>query len=334
MADSQNPEASIALMNPLDAIKKSPPNVWLSSLYSFEPEKWGFLGFTEEWMRRSFVRRSTSGVLVVLYGASRSSPQDRRKIIGVQQQSHQCVYAREFMSEDDWNKKQSDSDGKKRWNYGVRTLRAWRVSRESQIDVSRFASITYKPARGQPIGAQGMPLTSDEAHRILDLDLYEVEVYGQPEMGFSAFGAAENVLTPSRPGPVSQSPHMVCEAEGRKHLYILNLKGDADAFLCEPAHGRLIVKVGFSASPNYRCRYFNHTLPKGAFRWTIHKSTFAEDRAPFPCSGHALEGEKAMKDLLEKSGKSLGGEFFLAGSDEIEVAWRRGLAVAENWRPK
>ena len=195
MADSQSLGDPTALMDPLDAIDAGPPNVWLTSLYSFEPQKWGFLGFTNERMRRSFVRRSTPGVLVVLYGASKSSPQDRGKIIGIHQQSHQCVDAREYMSQHDWRKKRDDLGEKDKWNFGVRTHRAWRVTRESRLDVKHFASNTYTPTRGQVIGAQGMPLTSDEAHRILELDLYEVNVYGQSEIGFSTFGQASDVLT-------------------------------------------------------------------------------------------------------------------------------------------
>ncbi len=125
---------------------------------------------------------------------------------------------------------------------------------------------------------------------------------------------------------------MVREAEGLKHLYILNLMGNADAFLGESADGRLIVKVGFSASPERRCCDFNRALPKGAFHWTIHKSTFTERHDLFPSSDHALAGEQAMKDCLEKSGKSLGGEFFLAGPEAVEAAWRQAVAAAEKRR--
>jgi hypothetical protein len=40
-----------------------------------------------------------------------------------------------------------------------------------------------------------------------------------------------------------------------------------------------------------------------------------------------------MKDFLEVSGKSLGGEFFLANEALIERAWKLGVQAAENWKP-
>ena len=332
MAASQNPEDSIALMSPQDAIDASQLNVWLKGLYFFEPRDEGFLGFTEEWARAKFLERTKPGVLVVIYGTGKAPRGDRGKILGILQLSHRAGNASLFMSDERKRKKEENPEESRRWNHAMQAVRAWKVPHEARVTVEDFADNTYTSRKSRHISVRGEPLVPQEALKLLKLNLYEVNVCGQPWVGFSTFGAGAHVLTPSRPGPVSQSPYMVSEAEGEKHLYIINLKGNADAYLCEPADGRLIIKVGFSASPERRCNDHNRTLPKGAFRWTIHKSTFTENRDPFPSSGHSLAGEQAMKDLLAKSGKSLGGEFFLAGSDEIEAAWRRGVAVAENWR--
>ena len=318
-------------MNPLDAIDPSQLNVWLKGLYFFEPRDEGFLGFTEEWARTKFLERTKPGVLVVIYGTGKASRDDRGKILGILQLLHRADDARLFMSDERRRKKEENPEELRKWNYAIQAVRAWKVPPEMRVTVEDFADNTYTPHKSRHISVRGEPLVPKEASKILKVNLYEVNVCGQPRVGFSTFGSGEHVLTPSRPGPVSQSPYMDSEAEGLKHLYILNLKGNADAFLCEPAHGRLIVKVGFSASPESRCRDFNRTLPKGAFRWTIHKSTFTEGRDPFPSSGHALVGEQAMKDFLEKSGKSLGGEFFLAGPEEIKTAWRQAIAAAESW---
>ena len=38
-----------------------------------------------------------------------------------------------------------------------------------------------------------------------------------------------------------------------------------------------------------------------------------------------------MKDMLAKTGKTLGGEFFLAGRAEIESAWQRAVEDVERW---
>jgi len=114
---------------------------------------------------------------------------------------------------------------------------------------------------------------------------------------------------------------------------MLRLHGDERDFLGYPADGRLIVKVGFSVSPETRRDAHNKVLPACAFTWHIEHSTFAERRNPFPSSKHALAGEKAMKELLEQEGKSLGGEFFLADQRAIERAWTAAIQAAENWKP-
>ena len=329
MAASQSLGDSVASMNPLDTLDPNRLNVWLKGLYFFEPRDEGFLGFTEEWARTKFLERTKPGVLVVIYGTGKAPRDDRGKILGILQLSHRAGDARLFMSDKRKRKKEENPEELRKWNYALQAVRAWKVPPEARVMVEDFADKTYTSRKSRHISVRGEPLVPQEALKILKLNLYEVNVSGQPWVGFSTFGAGAHVLTPSRPGPVSQSPYMVSEAEGPKHLYILNLKGNADAFLGKSVLGRLIVKVGFSGSPERRCCDFNRTLPKGAFHWTIHKSTFTERHDPFPSSDHALAGEQVMKDCLETSGKSLGGEFFLAGPEAIEAAWRQAVAAAE-----
>ena len=322
-----------ALLCPQDAITQETPNVWLKGYHFFDPQHEGFLGFTDEKHRRKFLEDTRPGALVVIYGTTTApSADDRAKVLGILQLSHMTGHAERFMSEKRRREKGQRKHEAGRWNHAIIAVRAWKIPRDARVLVRDFADTTYLRFRDRNISRRGDLLVPHEALKILKFNLYEADVYGRPKVGFSALGSAEIAFTPSRAGPVSQSPYMVPEAEGPKHLYILKLEGKTHEFLGECAHGRIIVKVGFSASPERRRCDFNRTLPKGAFRWISHKSTSAAGRNPFPSSGHALAGEQAMKESLNRSGKSLGGEFFLAGSDEIEAAWRRGVTVAENWR--
>ena len=320
------------LMNPIAAVASKPPNVWLTSFYSFEPRNWGFFGFTDKRMRTHFLKETSPGALVVVYGASRAHrPEDRKMILGLQQVTHRTDHARAFMSEEHWKEKRNNPDRRNKWNYAVEAGRAWRIAPPSRMPIDVFAPVTYARRLAQVIGARGMRLHSSEAKRILDLDIEEVPVLARPIVGASATGRAREVLAPSRPGPVSQAPYFVPEAEGPKHLYILKLNGDRDAFLGRSASGQLIAKVGFSKDPTMRCADLNRCLPRGAYRWTIHKATSTEGREPFPSSGNALAAERSMKDDLLETGSSLGGEFFLAGTRAVEDAWRRAIDVAQNW---
>ena len=319
------------LMSPFDAIASDPPNVWLTSFYSFQPRNWGFFGFTDERMRTHFLRASSPGALVVVYGASGARSNERGRILGIQQVTHRVGHARLFMSDEHWVQKQDDPKRRGKWNHAVAACRAWRIDTESRMTVEAFAPITYTPGHARIIGSGGRPLDLSEARRILDLDLEEVQLPGGPAIAAPLTGPASEILTPSRAGPVSQAPYLVPEAEGPKHLYILKLNGNPDAFLGRSASGQLIVKIGFSKDPSTRCADLNRCLPRGAFSWLVHKATSVEGREPFPSSNHARAGEDAMKDDLQNTGSSLGSEFFLANACAIEAAWRRALEVARKW---
>lgn len=318
------------LMSPMEAIYSDPPNVWLTSFYGFGPEEWGFLGFTDEKRRQSFIAGSKPGVLVVVYGAGRAKKSDLYQIVGLQQCSHQLGYARQFMAPTAWASKQRDPEQADKWNYAVKATRAWRVTPESRMYVRDFAPKATETDAWQHIGARGVPLSRQEALNILKLDLQEVDVYGENPIVGSSPGSAREILAPSKAGPVSQSAFVTRESEGPKHLYVLKLQGDTDAFLGEFTSGKIVVKAGFSRSPQTRCDDHNRALPKCAFRWEVLYSGITSGLDPHPSSNHAKAGERAMQQILCRSpaGRSLGGEFFLADPDLVDEAWTEGNSKA------
>jgi hypothetical protein len=323
--------ATTDLMFPMEAIRSNPPNVWLTSFYGFRPESWGFLGFTREADRRSFIADSKPGALIVIYGAGEAAKDELGKVIGIQQCSHRTGDAAQFMSPVELARKQADPDRKGRWNHAVKAVRAWRVSPESRMHVRDFAPGATANEAWQHIGARGERLSPQDALNILKLDLQEIDVYGENPVIESAVGTARHILAPSRAGPVSQSPYVVTEAEGPKHLYVLILKGDTDAFLREPRGDRLIVKAGFSRSPESRRDHFNKALPGDTFKWEVLRSGPLSALDPHPTSDHAKAGERAIQAVLTNAQgcRSLGGEFFLATHEAIDTAWADGNAAAK-----
>lgn len=293
------------------------------------------MGFTQPGLRDRFIRESRRGALVVIYGATGcDDPRDQGVILGVQQQSHEIGNAQNFMNPEAWATKTADPEQVGRWNFAIKAHRAWRATDESRMPVEVFAPETYTHIRAQAIGAQCMRLTPSDAQNLLKLDLFEVPVFGGIPVNQFREGTASEVLSPSRPGPVSQSPFETRESEGPKHLYVLELEGNAGHFLGSPIEDEVIVKVGFSKSPSTRCADHNRTLPMGAFRWRVLHSTYEEGRNPFDCSDRAKAGEQAMKDALLGYGKSLGGEFFRASAEHVEAAYKRGIRAAEAWKQK
>jgi hypothetical protein len=324
---------SDGIMFPMEAIYSDPPNVWLTSFYGFNPEKWGMLGFTLPEARDSFLNRSQPGALVVVYGSGEAAKDELGKVIGIQQCSHVTGNAENFIAPPEWIAKSRDLKKKEQWNFAVRAEKAWRVTPSSRMNVRDFAPKATETGAWQHIGAYGVPLTKSEALNILKLGLQEVEVYGRDHIFSSASGTAREILAPSKAGPVSQNPYVVKEAEGPKHLYILSLQGDADAFLGKPSHGKKIIKAGFSRDPQVRCAEHNRTLPDiCAFHWKVIHSGALSGISAYPSSHHAKAGERAMQTVLctEPQGRSLGGEFFLAETNLIDKAWGIGNATARD----
>lgn len=320
------------MLNPMAAIEGDPPEVWLTSLYGFTTESWGFLGFTDVRMRTAFLNKSKSGALVVVYAAGRAPADLRGKVLGVQQVSHRIGTKWDFLAPERVDGERADPDRAAKWLHALKLIRGWRIAPECRPSIEDFAPETYNAKNARAIGSMCLRLTISEAQRVLDLNLVEIPVYGGAPVEPQLPGPATQVLLPSRPGPVSQSGYMVREAEGPKHLYILRLHGDADKFLGYAASGHSIIKVGFSVSPQTRCHAHNGALPACAFEWKIEKSTYAEQRSPFPSSRHTLAGEGEMKKLLANEGKSLGGEFFLADTKLVDRAWKAAIVAAENWK--
>ena len=311
-----------------EILSEGEPDVWLTSFYGFAPRNWGFLGFTVPGMRKRFLRESRLGALVVVYGAGGAAKAERGKILGIQQMSRRIGSAQEFMDPTAWADKQANPAWPDKWNLAVQIVRAWKVTPETRPDVGTFAPTTFSRDRARAIGAMGLRVTAAEARNLLSLDLQEVAVFGGPAIDDCIAGPAAEILKPSKAGPVSASGHWSREAEGSKHLYILKLDGVCDHFMDQPLGDKLVVKVGMSRAPTTRCDDHNRALPACALKWNVDRTTAANDGDPFPDSLPALIGEKAMKAYLEQAGNSRGGEFFVATREQIDEAWRIGVAAA------
>jgi len=320
------------MMTPYEAITASPPNVWLTSFYGFDPAHWGYLGFTTKGQRDHFIRNTQPGVMVVIYGHKSKAPElQQGQVIGIQQVSHRVNSAQAFMDPAVWTAKEADTDTKGKWDLGVKAMRAWKVVPESYRLIDDFADESYSIDRAQFIGSQGSRLTPSEAAKILDLTVVETSVFGERAIDAAVPVNAGTLLRPSKPGPVSQSGYMVKEAEGPKENYILQLNGDVDAFLGRPAFGQKIVKVGMSVSPSSRLDAFNAALPACAFKWSILRSNSIDGRAPYASSKLGLRGEEGMKEIMAIEGEWLGGEFYLATQEAIDAAWAAGIKKVEDY---
>ena len=318
------------LLNPLAAIEHDPPQVWLTSFYAFDPDKWGVLTFTREPDQKNFLENSKPGALVVSYATKKSGHTHAGRLLGVEQITHVIGHSKEFIDPYAWKKKQLEDP--KGWNYGVKAVRAWKIPLEFSPTIEEFANETYLPNLGRHIGSRCILLKPNEAKKLLKLPFEECPVFGGYPTNTFSTEIGKKSFRPSKPGPVSKAPFLSRESEGPKHLYILMLIGNTRSFLEGYPKDKKIIKVGFSVSPETRMQTFNAALPGDNVRWEIDRTTYGEDYAPFSSSIPALAGETAMKDYLYDNAESLGGEFFLANENDIVNAWKKGILSAKKFK--
>lgn len=112
--------------------------------------------------------------------------------------------------------------------FAVQAVRAWRIAHSHRPTIKEFAPATYFAKSGETratfLGSQGDRLTAEEARKLLQLTVEETAVYGEATRKEHSRGLFEDVLRPSRPGPVSRRGYDVEPAEGAKHLYVLKCR--------------------------------------------------------------------------------------------------------------
>jgi len=309
-------------------------DIWLTSFWGLEPSNWGCIGFADEAKRSRYLRLSKPGALVAIYVTKGRGPEEMRgKVVGVLEVSHQAGRAEEFISGDRWAEKENDPESKGKWPFAVRATHAWRIIPEDWKPVEELFPNAYASAHPEFIGSSGVQLSKAEAEKLLQLDVFEVPVYGQEMQVDTVIRTLETALAPSRAVPPARGPYWVGETDGPKHLYILELVGDIGAYLGrsgDQIDGMSIIKVGFSKSPLSRRDQIQSAYPRGQFKWIVRFPVNIPDIAPYPNAEVAIVGEDAMKKrLVDEGAEVLGGEFFLAEEWLVHNTWNAGKFAAE-----
>lgn len=322
----------------MDPFDPEQSDVWITYMYGFEPETWGFLGFTEGYDLQWFLERSRPGALVAVYvpDSPNGTKELRGKIAGFLEVGSRQGRGEDFMPGDAYAEKQRDPNQHDKWDYALQVTRAWQVEPGQEPEAEAFAPLTLGPSSGkgskrQLIGRRGEPVHPLELQKFKELLVVEVPVYlGRRSLDTGSAPLSQK-LEPSKAVPRTASPYTVDEDDGPKHLYILNLEGNLAHFLDteeDDVEGMMVIKVGYSKSPQLRCRAFNQAMPVCAFHWEIWKVEPGDP--PYPNWQIAQVGEDAMKtSLIEHEAKSLGREFFLCSSGAAYKAWRAGNTEAQ-----
>jgi len=309
---------------------------WLTSFWGYSPETWGCIGFDDNAKRQQFINRTKPGALIAIYITKNKGPVHMRGfLVGIYEVSHQRGHVRDFISGDQWARKQADPETKGKWEYSLKVTRAWHVVEEDWVQIEEILRVTYSAYDPRfEIGPKGVPINADEIENILDLTVFEVPVFGSKKEVESGLQPFSNILKPSRAISPSKEPYWVGETDGPKFLYIMSLDGDIATYLGrEPSdlEDKMIVKVGFSKSPLTRCNQIQSAYPDGKYNWKVFKPESLAGPPPYPDADTAIIGENRMKErMIEAGAESLGKEFFLADLGTVLKVWVAGKMAIEN----
>lgn len=295
------------------------PTIWLRSFYGFSPEEDGFLGWTERANRDRLMALLSPGDLFLVYGAdsSETPPHQKRQALGLLAVDLQPIMDVDKQSEAGRRRK-LDNGWQNRWIYALPVRRAWRI--ENRIDIRHLAQTTYSPESGRAIAAWSKRLSEDDVERVKGVNVVEIPVFGEPPLAdpptkpqrFIEFFRPSRGLTPAF-GTQERTT-----ADGDHVLYLLRYNGDVASFLGRSlldVRRKVVVKLGYSNEPDRRCAEVNGGIPPAAkHRWSIWLKS-----APYHDGMSAKLAEDCLKATFDQRYESLGGEFFLADENRIQV---------------
>lgn len=307
-------------------------SVLFKSFWGWSPETWGALGWSSEG-RRDTICKTLTDPFILVCNVTLSAPDadehELGKIVGFYLISH------EKGDRDEFTHPVHHALEPTKWRYALRAVRAFTYVPEYRLHTRQFDSNLLE--RAQAVGTHGEII--EDARRLTllrETPWEEVPVY-QPRGGSAALSVSESIGTPRKgwvpAGPDNPGGYFVPPiTQGLpRHLYILRLDGPVDALLGSPAGGQRIIKIGLAASPESRRAQFQAALPRGVFAWQMHRTTFGSEEGGGACwtFDAVVAGEYAMKRYLAGCARHLDGEFYLASNEQIEQAWRLGVAAAE-----
>jgi len=126
----------------MDALLPEDRQVWVRAFYGFNPEEAGYIGFTHEAQREDMLSRMKDGDLVLIYGAvdSLTDTDLQRQALGFMEvELERC---RDVDRQNEGSRKwKLDHGFQDRWTYGLKVVRAWRVT--NRVHIKTIAPKAY-----------------------------------------------------------------------------------------------------------------------------------------------------------------------------------------------
>ena len=295
-------------------------NVWIKAFWGFDPTNDGYIGFTRESDRDRLIREATADDLILIYGSDsvETASENRKQPLGFLQIEPTPIMKHERQSETG-RLRNIERGTENRWTFGVPVKRAWKVI-SGKVEIKYLAPQTYTHDYARIIASQGKILTPQEAETVLQLSVKEVSVFGEPPINEEIETTIGQVFKPSRGVTPSFGVRTSEYQDGDHYLYMLRYEGDPAAILGSSfgsLYNKTIVKVGLSNDPAARRAQMNNGFPPAAlFKWDpgLRSKAFKDGES-------AKKAEDFLKESFATKFQSLGGEFFIGPTDELESAF-------------
>ena len=294
--------------------------IWLRAFYGFDPESAGYLGFTREVQREEMISKMKDGDIVLIYGAvdSLTQPNLRSQALGFLEVTQERCLDKTRQSEESiaWKR---EHGFEKRWTYGIKVSRAWRV--QNRVRIKTIAPKAYDNKNRFERTTRAILLESDERRRALSHPVRQVNVFDEPPIDESelAKGILEKLLKPSRGIPPSFGSRSAEYQDGENHLYLMMLTQNADLLLGRsgPHVGKALIKVGRSNDPARRLKEVNEGFPEQSIvRWKLISTQEFDDGR----TAHDFETD--LKAQFERQFHSQGNEFFTGETEALTRAFQ------------
>ena len=304
----------------LNEITHEDRQVWVRAFYGFNPEEAGYIGFTHKAQREEMLGKMKEGDLVLIYGAvdSLTDTDLQRQALGFMEVELEPCRDLDRQSEDSrrWKLEHGFQD---RWSYGLKVVRAWRIT--NRVHIKTIAPKAYDSKKRFERTTKAVLLEPDEKLRALSHHVRQVSVFGEPPIAAEelASGNMNDVLKPSKGIPPSFGDRTSKHEDGENHLYLMKLSANAELLLGKtgPHVGQALVKIGRSNDPARRLKEVNGGFPERAVcRWELAYSQ------PFENGETAHNHESELKERLAEEFTSQAGEFYTGEWNAVERAFQ------------
>lgn len=168
-----------------------------------------------------------------------------------------------------------------KWLYAVQATRAWRVVQEDWKRVEQLLPAAYASAHSEYIGSSGVQVGMAEAELLLQLDVYEVTVYGRENRVNGTIHSLESASVPSRAIPPRANHIGLAKPMVPSTSTSWNSAG---VHLPKLMAGPSLRLASSEAHPAWRDQ-IQSAYPDGQFKWMTNYPHPVPDAAPYETAG-------------------------------------------------